>query len=124
MYLPLCMYFVPSFKLKLCCNNCNYPKNSCCYCLYSCYLWSFIKHYWHFNHSDEKETPTERDYQKETPRQVLPVNIAKFLRTPFFIEHLRWLLLNNIFPLLKPRITYWIFSKVCLMDYLRLSILS
>ena len=24
-----------------------------------------------------------------------PVNFAKFLRTPFLIEHLRWLLLNN-----------------------------
>ena len=23
-----------------------------------------------------------------------PVNFAKFLRTPFFTEHLRWLLLN------------------------------
>ena len=29
----------------------------------------------------------------KTLAQVLPVNFAKFLRTPFFIEHLRWLLL-------------------------------
>ena len=26
--------------------------------------------------------------------RCFPVNVAKFLRTPFFIEHLRWLLLN------------------------------
>ena len=30
---------------------------------------------------------------KETLVQVFPVNFAKFLRTPFFIEHLWWLLL-------------------------------
>ena len=27
--------------------------------------------------------------------RCFPVNIAKFPRTPFFIEHLRWLLLNQ-----------------------------
>ena len=33
--------------------------------------------------------------EKVTPTHVFfPVNIAKFLRTAFFIEHLRWLLLN------------------------------
>ena len=31
--------------------------------------------------------------KKETIAQVFPVNFAKFLRTPFLIEHLRWLLL-------------------------------
>ena len=31
---------------------------------------------------------------KETLAQVFPVNFAKFLRTPFFTEHLRWLLLK------------------------------
>ena len=32
--------------------------------------------------------------KKGTPTQVFFVNIAKFLRTPFFTEHLRWLLLD------------------------------
>ena len=32
--------------------------------------------------------------KKETLAQVFPVNFAKFLRTPFPTEHLRWLLLN------------------------------
>ena len=27
--------------------------------------------------------------------RCLPVNFAKFSRTPFFIEHLRWLLLKS-----------------------------
>ena len=31
--------------------------------------------------------------KKDTPTQCFPVNIAKFLRTAFFIKHLRWLLL-------------------------------
>ena len=31
--------------------------------------------------------------KKETLVQVFPVNFAKFLRTPFFTEHLWWLLL-------------------------------
>ena len=31
--------------------------------------------------------------KKETLAQVFPVNFAKFLRTPFFTEDLRWLLL-------------------------------
>ena len=31
---------------------------------------------------------------KETLAQCFPVNFAKFLRTPIFIEHLLWLLLN------------------------------
>ena len=34
-------------------------------------------------------------YKKETPTQLFFVNIAIFLRTSFFIGHLRWLLLNN-----------------------------
>ena len=28
-------------------------------------------------------------------KETFPVNFAKFLRTPFLTEHLRWLLLNN-----------------------------
>ena len=31
------------------------------------------------------------NFKKETLAQVFPVNFAKFLRTPFFTEHLRWL---------------------------------
>ena len=34
---------------------------------------------------------------KETPHMCFPKNIAKFLRTDFFIEHLRWLLLPQSF---------------------------
>ena len=33
--------------------------------------------------------------KKETPTQCFPVNIAKILRTAFFIQHLGWLLLLN-----------------------------
>ena len=33
--------------------------------------------------------------KKETLAQVFPVNFAKFLRTPFLTEHLRWLLLKT-----------------------------
>ena len=33
--------------------------------------------------------------KKETLAQVFPVNSAKFLRIPFFSEHLWWLLLNQ-----------------------------
>ena len=34
-------------------------------------------------------------YWKETPTKVFfPVNIARFLKTAFFIDYLRWLLLN------------------------------
>ena len=32
--------------------------------------------------------------KKETLDRCFPMNFAKFLRTPFFKEHLRWLLLN------------------------------
>ena len=34
--------------------------------------------------------------QKRFQHSCFPVNIAKFLRTAFFIEHLRWLLLSLI----------------------------
>ena len=30
-----------------------------------------------------------------------PVNFMKFLRTPFFTEHLRWLLLFNVISFLQ-----------------------
>ena len=35
--------------------------------------------------------------KRETLAQVFPVNFAKFLRTPFFTEHLWWLLLYFTF---------------------------
>ena len=35
------------------------------------------------------------NFIKDTPTGLFPVNIAKFLRTAFFIEHLRWLHLNR-----------------------------
>ena len=35
--------------------------------------------------------------KKRLWRRCFPVNFTKFLRTPFFIEHLRWLLLNKMF---------------------------
>ena len=35
-------------------------------------------------------------YEKELPTQMLLVNIAKFLWTVFFIEHLWWVLLKKI----------------------------
>ena len=35
-------------------------------------------------------------FKTETLAQVFPCETAKFLRTPFFIEHLWWLLLNTI----------------------------
>ena len=31
--------------------------------------------------------------KKEPPNRCIPVNFAKFLRTPIFTKHLRWLLL-------------------------------
>ena len=34
--------------------------------------------------------------KKETLVQVFPVNFVKFLRTPFYIEHLWWLLLKIV----------------------------
>ena len=33
--------------------------------------------------------------KKSLWHRCFPVNFAKFLRTPFFTEHLRWLLLNS-----------------------------
>ena len=33
--------------------------------------------------------------KKRLRDRCFPVNFAKFLRTPFFTEHLQWLLLNN-----------------------------
>ena len=33
--------------------------------------------------------------KKRVWHRCFPVNFAKFLRTPFYVEHLRWLLLEN-----------------------------
>ena len=34
--------------------------------------------------------------KKRLWHKCFPVNFAKFLRTPFFMEHFQWLLLNNV----------------------------
>ena len=47
----------------------------------------------------------------ETPAQVFPVNIDKFLQTAFFIEHLQWLLLYFIY--LVSLISGKAFDKLC-----------
>ena len=36
--------------------------------------------------------------KKTLQRRCFPANIVKFLRTAFFIEHLRWLLLEVLYP--------------------------
>ena len=35
-------------------------------------------------------------FNKRLQHRCFPLNIARFLRTPFFIEHLRWLLLQAL----------------------------
>ena len=40
-------------------------------------------------------------FKKRLWRRCFPVNLAKFLRTPFFTENLLWLLLKAVFSLLK-----------------------
>ena len=48
---------------------------------------------------NSQETPVPEEVcnfiKKETLEQVFPVNLAKFLRTPFLKEHLWWLLLTS-----------------------------
>ena len=36
-------------------------------------------------------------YYKRLQHRCFPVKFVKFLRTPFFTEHVRWLLLENLF---------------------------
>ena len=36
--------------------------------------------------------------KKRPKNKYFPVKLSKFLRTPFFIEHLRWLLLYHVNP--------------------------
>ena len=43
--------------------------------------------------------------QKRLQHKCSPVKFAKFLRTPVFTEHLRWLLLNGHFSLVRCVIT-------------------
>ena len=50
-----------------------------------------------------------------------PVSISKFLRTPFFTEHLRWLLLTNVYRILDynkfRQITFMYKNKIELTIY-------
>ena len=46
--------------------------------------------------------------------RCFPVDFAKFLRTPFFIEHLRWLLLNIPFMQHAMNISFHCFLHVCI----------
>ena len=39
-------------------------------------------------------------FKKRPWHRCFPVNFAKFLRTPFLIEHLRWLLLTRVFSVM------------------------
>ena len=46
--------------------------------------------------------PSTRNFiKKETLVQVFSCELFEILRTPFFIEHLRWLLLFEVLSLLK-----------------------
>ena len=49
--------------------------------------------------------------------RCFPVNFAKFLRTPFFTEYLRWLPLGNSLPftILQSEICFW---ENCLQNFL------
>ena len=44
--------------------------------------------------------------KKRLWRRCFPVNLAKFLRTPFFTEHLRWLLLEGYHILRRKQNSY------------------
>ena len=48
---------------------------------------------------------------------MFPVNFVKFLRTPFFTEHLQWLCLNNIAFLLLTLIGNWLLGCTTLESY-------
>ena len=52
-----------------------------------------------FNHNlyEQKQSPQACNFiKKRLWHRCFPVNFAKFPRTPFFTEHLRWLLLYEI----------------------------
>ena len=55
--------------------------------------------------------------KKKRLAQVFPVNFAKFPKTPFFTEHLRWLLLN---PLLKMFLQFYKRFNIHLPEFDRL----
>ena len=63
--------------------------------------------------------------KKRLRHRCFPVNIAKFLRTAFFIEHLWWLFLNFLQNLLKITvkkiITQWRFSQKFLRNHFLVS---
>ena len=42
-------------------------------------------------------------YYKRLQHKCSPVKFVKFLKTPFFTEHFRWLLLENLFRLSRER---------------------
>ena len=49
--------------------------------------------------------------KKRLQRKYFPMNIAKLLRTPFFIEHLEWLLLQVLSLMLVSHIELEIKSR-------------
>ena len=50
--------------------------------------------------------------KKDSSKGFFPVNIAKFLRTAFFIEHIRWLLLQVLYKKDVPK-NFANFTKTC-----------
>ena len=64
--------------------------------------------------------------KKSLRHRCFPVNFAKFLRTPFFTEHLRWLLLHvnlNIYIYMSflERLLAFVFFRLLFIMKLRLS---
>ena len=49
--------------------------------------------------------------KKELQRRCFPLNFAKFLRTPFFVKHLWWLLLSLLFLVTLSTIIWQIVGK-------------
>ena len=54
--------------------------------------------------------------KKETLAQVFSYEFAKFLRTPFFTEHLRWLFLSHV----NTFCVWMIFYICCMISYIHL----
>ena len=52
-------------------------------------------------------------WKKRLCHRCFPVNFAKFLRTPFFTEHLRWLLLKKVICWYRKLIIHIIISFIC-----------
>ena len=49
----------------------------------------------------QKSWPQIMEQTEAVARRCFPLNFAKFLRTPFSIEHLRWLLLHAMIQSFK-----------------------